>query len=343
MHHPVPLSLHNSISMKILYAVQATGNGHIARASWLLPYLKKYGVVDIFLSGSNSSLQAGIEAKYKSQGVSLYYTAFGGLDYGRMFKSFNLVKLMKEAKDLPVDAYDVVINDFEPITAVACRMKQVSSIGFGHQASFQSKKTPRPARKSISGEWVLTQYAKATEYAGLHFKSYDHFISNPVLHERILQATPANKNHITIYLSHFHDDVVIPHLEQLPDICFHLFSKTEKVTRRYKNILLQPVSAAAFQDSLVDCTGIITGAGFETPAEALYLRKKLLCMPIKGQYEQWCNAAALEEYQVPILSVIGPDFSKKISSWLEAPAPAPLVLTKTVDAIVADVMKMAKF
>lgn len=335
-------SLPHSIQMKILYAVQATGNGHIARASWLLPFLQQYGVVDIFLSGSNSSLHAGIEAKYKSRGVSLYYTAYGGLDYGRMFKSFNLVKLMKEAKDLPVETYDVVINDFEPITAVACRMKQVRSIGFGHQASFQSKKTPRPQRKSIAGEWVLTQYAKSTQYAGLHFKAYDHFISNPVLHERILNAASADKNHITIYLSHYHDEVLMPHLEQLPDLYFHLFSKTEKIARRHKNILLQPVSAAAFQDSLVDCTGIITGAGFETPAEALYLQKKLLCMPIKGQYEQWCNAAALEDYRVPILSAIGPDFSTQISNWLQAPPPAPLVLTKSVDAIVGAVMRMAE-
>ena len=36
--------------MKIFYAVQATGNGHISRAIEILPYLRKYGEVDIFLS-----------------------------------------------------------------------------------------------------------------------------------------------------------------------------------------------------------------------------------------------------------------------------------------------------
>lgn len=43
--------------MKIFYAVQATGNGHISRAMTLLPYLQQYGTVDIFLSGDNSNLQ----------------------------------------------------------------------------------------------------------------------------------------------------------------------------------------------------------------------------------------------------------------------------------------------
>ena len=42
--------------MKIFYAVQATGNGHISRAMELLPYLERYGQVDIFLSGANNSL-----------------------------------------------------------------------------------------------------------------------------------------------------------------------------------------------------------------------------------------------------------------------------------------------
>jgi hypothetical protein len=32
---------------------------------------------------------------------------------------------------------------------------------------------------------------------------------------------------------------------------------------------------------------------FETPAEALFLGKKLLVIPMTGQYEQECNAAAL--------------------------------------------------
>ncbi len=328
------------IVMKIFYAVQATGNGHIARASWLLPYLQNHGSVDLFLSGSNSTLNTGMDAKFKSKGVSLYYSSYGGLDYAKIFKSFNPLKLLKEAKALPIQDYDIIINDFEPITALACSLKKMASIGFGHQASFQSKLAPRPARKSMAGEWVLTQYAKATQYVGLHFKSYDHFICNPVLSTSMLNAQPKDEQHITIYLSHYHDDIVMKHIEQLPDLHFHLFSKTEKGIRRYKNILLQPVGASAFQQSMINCTGVITGAGFETPAEALLLKKKLLCMPIKGQYEQWCNAAALKAFHVPILPSIESDFSKEIANWINAPAPDELILTKSVEEIVQDVIRL---
>jgi spore coat polysaccharide biosynthesis predicted glycosyltransferase SpsG len=52
--------------MKIFYAVQATGNGHISRAHQLLPYLREMGEVDIFLSGSNASLPYELPVKYRS-------------------------------------------------------------------------------------------------------------------------------------------------------------------------------------------------------------------------------------------------------------------------------------
>ena len=44
--------------------------------------------------------------------------------------------------------------------------------------------------------------------------------------------------------------------------------------------------------ALLQCNGVITGGGFETVAEALYLNKRVLTIPIKGQYEQECNTTA---------------------------------------------------
>ena len=50
--------------MKIFYAVQATGNGHISRAITLLPHLQKWGEGDCFLSGNNSHLEANLPVKF---------------------------------------------------------------------------------------------------------------------------------------------------------------------------------------------------------------------------------------------------------------------------------------
>ena len=294
--------------MKIFYAVQATGNGHISRAMEILPYLERYGKVDIFLSGANNSLELDASVKYRSKGLSLFYTNGGGLNYLEIVRQFAPLRILKEVKELPVEKYDLVLNDFESITSLACTYKKVPSVNFGHQASFVSPKVPRPDKKEWMGEWILRNYARATQYIGLHFSQYDDFILPPVIKREILQADPVDKGHVTVYLSSFSDATVSRYLSPLKDYTFQVFSKEVKQPVQHGNILFIPVSKHAFNKSLITCKAIITGAGFETPAEAMYLGKKLLVIPIRGQYEQFCNAAALEKLGVPVLKGLDGEF-----------------------------------
>jgi len=320
--------------MKILYSVQATGNGHISRAMELIPHLQQYGEVDVFLSGSNSHLQPQLPVKYRSKGVSLFYGNTGGLDYWRMWKEFNLKRIWKEAKELPVEKYDLVLNDFESITSLACKFKKIPSIGFGHQASFQSKLTPRGNKKDMAGELILTKYATATDYVGLHFKQYADFIFSPVIKQEILQAGPTDKGHITVYLSHYSDDVVLKALHKIKEMRFEVFSKKIKHPAISANVILFPISNEGFTQSLIHSHGVITGAGFETPAEALYLGKKLLVLPIKGQYEQLCNAAAMKSFNVTVVDQIEDNFHSRIMQWLGSLSTVPLQLSHSTYQIV---------
>ena len=320
--------------MKILYSVQATGNGHISRAMELMPHLVQYGEVDVFLSGSNSHLQPLLPVKYRSKGLSLFYGNNGGLDYWHMWKECSVKRIWKEARELPVEKYDLVLNDFESITSLACKLKNVPSIGFGHQASFQSKHTPRGSKKDITGELILKQYASASEYVGLHFTQYDDFIFSPVIKQEILQAEPTEKGHVTVYLSHYSDEVVLNELHKIKDISFEVFSKKVRQPTRSANVTLFPISNEGFTQSLIHSQGVITGAGFETPAEVLYLGKKLLVLPIKGQYEQLCNAAALKDFKVSVVDQIEVDFHSRILQWLSSPSTVPLQLSHNTYQIV---------
>lgn len=327
--------------MKILYAVQATGNGHIARAKELLPYLQQYGTVDVFLSGSNCNLDVPLPVTYKSKGVSLFYGNRGGLDYWKMLQALSPLKIIAEARALPVEKYDVVINDFECITSLACKLKNVASVNFGHQASFISNHTPRPAKKDPVGELILRNYATATQYIGLHFEQYDDFIYSPIIKEQVLYANPTDQEHITVYLSHYSDDFITPYLQQLPAVRFEVFSKQVTPKTQKGNISFLPINNEAFTNSMIHAAGVITGAGFETPAEALVLGKKLMCLPIKGQYEQLCNAAALKNFGVPVIASIQESFPEQIRSWLRAEGPAKLVLQHSTASIVSKVIETA--
>ncbi len=328
--------------MKILYAVQATGNGHISRAMEILPYLKPYGEVDIFLSGVNNSLQLDAPVKYRSEGLCLFYTDRGGLDYLKMTRKFAPLRIMKEVRDLPVEKYDLVLNDFESITALACSYKKVPSVNFGHQASFKSAKTPRPVKKDHIGEWILQNYARASQYIGLHFKSYDDFILPPVIKKDILNAAPQNQGYITVYLSSYSDKELAKYFAPLRDFQFQIFSKEVKQPVKQGNMLFIPVSKEAFNKSLIDCQGIITGAGFETPAEALYLGKKLMVIPIHGQYEQFCNAAALEEMGVVSLPVLDSAFAPAFQSWISEQKKISFSPDYSTEAIISFLMLHCK-
>jgi uncharacterized protein (TIGR00661 family) len=302
--------------MKIFYAIQATGNGHISRATQLYPYLQKFGDVDFFMSGNNSSLEIDLPVKYKSKGCSLHYSTCGGLDYWNIAKNIKPAQLYKDAKSLPLKKYDVVINDFDSITSLGCKLQKVHSVQFGHQASFISDLTPRPEKKSIMGEMILKHYASSPKQIGLHFEKYDSFILPPIIKDEIIQAEPKDSKHITVYLPSFDKDCLEKAFNKLPEQDFHWFLNDVNFKHTVGNITYYPVNQKQFNQSLINCHGIITGGGFETPAEALYLRKKILSIPIRKHYEQECNAAALKKMGVPVVYEVGNTFDLVIEKWL---------------------------
>jgi uncharacterized protein (TIGR00661 family) len=108
------------------------------------------------------------------------------------------------------------------------------------------------------------------------------------------------------------------------------------------NITFIPVNGKTFNESMITSHGVITGAGFETPAEALYMGKKLMCLPIKGQYEQLCNAESIKRFNVPIINAIDNNFSNAVEMWMNAPHPETLQLSHSTYDIVQIVMEKAR-
>lgn len=305
--------------MKIFYAVQATGNGHISRACELFPYLSELGSVDILLSGSNASLQPDFPVKYRSNGLSLFYSICGGLNYKRTIRNAKFLSVAKYAQSLPLETYDLIINDFDFVTSYACWKRNLRSVQFGHQASFQSAHTPRPASKSVLGEMILKYYGKASDYVGLHFRPYDDYIFPPVIKQSIRKAQPADHGHITVYLP-AHQQHCIEHiLKEISPVEVHWFLPTVTSIYREDNITFFPISQDHFNESLIHCHGIMTAGGFETPSEALYLNKKLLSIPITDQYEQQCNAAALASLGIRIMKDLNEETKHDFFDWVTAP------------------------
>jgi uncharacterized protein (TIGR00661 family) len=307
--------------MKILYAIQGTGNGHLARAVDVIPELKKYGTLDLFVSGAQAEVKLPYPVKYKSKGLSFYFGKSGGINFFKTFQKNSSKDVMREIKEFPVEKYDLIVNDFEAISAWAARKKEVPIVSLSHQAAILSKNAPHPKFADPFGEWILKNYAPVKKYVGFHFEEYDKNIFTPVIRSAIREAKVSNQGHYTVYLPAYDDKKLVQRLMKGPKVKWHIFSKHTKTPYHVGRISVYPVSGVDFVESVVTSAGVLCGAGFETPAEVLHMNKKLIVVPMKSQYEQHCNAAALRKLGVPVLKKVKKKSIKKITKWIEGAKP----------------------
>ena len=303
--------------MKILYAIQGTGNGHITRAIEILPHLMKKHRVDILVSGSHWEIKLPYPVRYRMKGMGFVFGKKGGVDVLRTFLDLNTRNLIREISSLPVREYDMVISDFEPVSVWACRKAGKASVGLSNQAAVLHPLAPKPDYTDPFGVSVIKYYAKATHNYGFHFKALDSTVFTPVIRKNIRESSVSNKGHITVYLPSFEDERIIRRLNHIKSHPFQVFSKRAKSSYRQGNFNVFPLNEEHFIKSMSSAEGVITQAGFGTTSEALYLGKKLLVIPMKKQFEQHCNAAMLESMGVTVAAKLKKKTSHLISDWID--------------------------
>lgn len=303
--------------MKILYVIQGTGNGHLARATEIVPLLQKLGETDVMVSGKSGDLALPFPVKYRFTGLGFILGKNGGIDFFKTISQFRAFSFLRDIFRLPVKSYNVVISDFEPVSSWACILKGVRCIGLSHQNAVLHPDAPKPDKNSWFGKFILNHYAPSNPRYGFHFKQLDSMNFPPVIRSAIRMAEPKNDGHITVYLPAFSDRKIHDILSEFPYIRWEVFSK--HTTRPYQkgNIFYQPVSLEKFNQSFIHCDGILCTAGFETPAEAIYMGKKICVVPMKNQYEQICNAAFLKQMGIIVLTEL-PERKNEIQRWLES-------------------------
>ena len=304
--------------MKILYAIQGTGNGHVARALDVIPILKKFGNVDIALSGNQSDIQLPWDIKYRFRGAGFIFGTKGGVDFLKTIRNISLPDLLLEIFKVPVRDYDLVINDFEPVVAWACKFKAKQCIGVSHQSAVLHENAPRPKIRSVVGKAILKYYAPTSRNYGFHFKSLGEGFFNPVIRQDIRRVQPSEGNHFTVYLPAYSDEAIVDFLSEYDEVNWEVFSKHNKEAFTHKNVKICPVDKTGFVNSMVSSKGVLCNAGFETPSEALFLKKKLCILPMTGQYEQHCNAAMLESMGVPVYSTLSKVDEAEFRNWLKS-------------------------
>jgi uncharacterized protein (TIGR00661 family) len=145
-----------------------------------------------------------------------------------------------------------------------------------------------------------------------------------------------------VYLPHYSIAYLEPYFLAQSNYHFEVFSAEVTSIRNYKNIIYFPISNSGFTKSMIRSHAVITGGGFETPAEAMYMNKKVLSIPIAKHYEQLSNAAALTELGVKVILQIDQDFHPIFTKWINDTSAVKLELTHSTKEIVDQLIKQTQ-
>ena len=154
--------------MRILYGVQATGQGHISRARAMAHALKQHPDVDVtwLFSGRPRERLFDMEpfGDFQHRAGLTFVTEAGRLRYRKTIMANRYWQFIRDVQRLDVKAYDLVVTDYEPVTAWAGKLKGQSVLGIGHQYAF-GKNTPVEGR-SLAQHVVMSLFAPGARGVG---------------------------------------------------------------------------------------------------------------------------------------------------------------------------------
>ncbi|MCC5851582.1 MAG: glycosyltransferase [Alkalimonas sp.] len=317
--------------MKLLYGVQGTGNGHIARARAMAQALKKQPVqVDYLFSGRPAEQYFSMDdfGDYQCRQGLTFLTEQGRVRPVKTVLNSHPIQLLRDIKQLDLSGYDAVINDFEPISAWAARRQKVPCIGISHQNAFRYQ-VPKVGMTQL--DKLVMQYFAPVDYAiGLHWHHFQQPILPPIVHQLDSDAI-ATEPYVLVYLPFESLPQIRGLLQRIKNqrfVCYHPAQSQHEVA---DNLSLHPLSHQNFQRHLQRCEGVIANGGFELPSEALSLGKKLLLKPLQGQFEQQSNVETLR--QLGLATAMTELNAQTIIQWLQTKSAGQVQYPKVAEAL----------
>jgi uncharacterized protein (TIGR00661 family) len=310
---------------KFVFAVQGEGRGHLTQALTVYDVLVRQGhTVSCVIVGSSSNRQIpefftrqfnvpvvsvaspNFTMDKKSRSINLGKSIFDNLLKANKFrKSLNTVGvLLKEHQP------DIVINFYEPLIAFHALTKKCpfKILAIAHQYLYLHPKFKFPDGNTLQSIYLKT-YTKFTSFGSdlqLAISMYELpgtgnkklKVCAPLLRKQIFQLNPIDENFILVYLlnSGYSCDIVRYHKKN-PSLKLICFTDSKEVKEQHngmlklnENLIFHSLNDMKFLDLMSKCRGLVCTAGFESVCEAMYLDKPVMMVPVKGHYEQYCNA-----------------------------------------------------
>lgn len=304
--------------MRILYGVQGTGNGHISRANALAaafaaqPELQ----VDWLLSGRPREQGCGAIRQFQWRPGVTFKVERGRVDVLATLRNLRALRFLRDVRDLPLEGYDLVISDYEPVVSHAARRRGLPVLGIGHQYAFHHD-------IPLRGDNVLTRrimraFAPATLPVGLHWHHFGAPILPPILDLDLPDPIPPRQaGKVLVYLPFEDPASLLALFRPQPGREFVLYHPG--MTPREEPGLAVRGLSRQFKAELATASRVVCNAGFELITECLHLGIPVLAKPVQGQMEQLSNAQALRELgYAQVMENLEPPL---LAEWLDRDQP----------------------
>ncbi|MBS4066541.1 MAG: hypothetical protein KGZ74_18410 [Chitinophagaceae bacterium] len=305
-----------------VFAVQGEGRGHLTQAIAVYEMLTQKGhQINAVLIGSSNRREIPAFVKDRIKAPIITYPSPNfitdkenkSIHIGKTIRH-NLAKWKLFRKSIAtikevLHQYqpDIVLNFYEPLIGLGSFFKPMHSniVSIAHQFIYLHPEFQFPEGGNRSDQLAIKKYTKLTakgsaklvalSFYPLQQQVYKNIIvSPPLLRKEVANQELYEGDHLLVYLlnSGYMQDIINWNKAN-PGTNIHCFtdSATVKGAWQYSDTLcFHSLDDQKFLRYMAGAKALVTTAGFETVCEALYMGKPALMVPVKGHFEQWCNA-----------------------------------------------------
>lgn len=326
-------------SLRVLFAVQGDGRGHMTQALAVAPMLRRAGHEVCAATVSVGGRQRPPAFFRKGLGAPvepLVGTTFATGDDGRIRLGATVAKAVGSWRALSqsLDAMTALIEEHEPDVIVSFydsltalhglwRPEEAPVVAVGHQFMFEHGIYPfapgQPVQRAAMRAY--TRFVGASASARLALSFYDApeasgevLVVPPLLRPEVMRLRGAmSDGSLLIYLMEPAMAVdLAAWSDRHPEVEIHCFSAA-RPHQHSRALTFHALSGEAFLARMATCRGVVCTAGFETVSEAMWLGKPVCMVPTPGHYEQRCNALDAAQQRAGISA---PDLARGLDAFL---------------------------
>lgn len=290
----------------ILYGVNGEGSGHSTRAKEVISHLQRQGHT-VHIVSFDRGLRNLSESFPVTEIFGLRVTYINNrVRYRRTLVS-NLIKVPRRARSIKElsrlvedEKIDLVITDFEPLTAHVAHRKRLPLIAIDNQHAITNTRVSLPRGYARDAATVKLVTHMMTPHPDAYFvlsffpipvKRRNTFLFPPILRQEVLNAMPRSGDYALVYVTSPAKDLAA----LLRQVRYKFIAYGFGHEGQDGNILFKKPGLATFLNDLAGCSAVIANAGFSLVSEALHLGKPYLAIPVRNQFEQTFNAYYVEK------------------------------------------------